>query len=98
MKKKTEKPKPKSNPILNGLVNTFFDIVKHFLKDFENIRKVKKIDKFSEEFFNLEHMLIRLEKKLDDNRHHIEDLKARLLWGNIVIIVLILINIFQLIK
>jgi uncharacterized membrane protein (DUF106 family) len=96
MKKKTEKPK--SNPMLNGLINTFFDIVKHFLKDFENMRKVKKIDKFSEEFSTLEHMLLRLEKKMDDNRHHIEDLKARLLWGNVIIIVLILINIFHLIK
>jgi len=62
------------------------------------VRKVKKIDKFSEEFSTLEHMLLRLEKKLDDNRHHIDDLKARLLWGNIIIIVLILINIFHLIK
>jgi uncharacterized membrane protein (DUF106 family) len=96
MKKKTEKPK--SNPMLSGLINTFFDIVKHFLKDFENMRKVKKIDKFSEEFSTLEHMLLRLEKKMDDNRHHIEDLKARLLWGNVIIIVLILINIFHLIK
>ena len=96
MKKKTEKPP--SNPMVNGLVNTFFDIVKHFIKDFENVRKVKKIDKFSEEFSTLEHMLLRLEKKLDDNRHHIDDLKARLLWGNIIIIVLILINIFHLIK
>ena len=84
--------------MVNGLVNTFFDIVKHFIKDFENVRKVKKIDKFSEEFSTLEHMLLRLEKKMDDNRHHIEDLKARLLWGNVIIIVLILINIFHLIK
>ena len=96
MKKNNEKPK--SNPIITGLINTFFDIIKHFVKDFENMRKVKKIDKFSDKFSTLEHLLIRLEKRMDENRHQIEDLKNRILWGNIVIIILILINLFHLIK
>ncbi|HCX72425.1 MAG TPA: hypothetical protein DHM37_01785 [Candidatus Cloacimonas sp.] len=96
MKKKKEQPQ--SNPVVNGLVNTFFDIVKHFVKDYENMRKVRKIDKFKEEFSNLEHMLLRLGKKLDNNHHQIEDLKSRLLWGNVIIVVLILINIFYLLN
>ena len=60
----------------------------------DNSRKIKKIDQYSEKFSTIEHMLIRLEKKLDDNRHYIEDLKNRLLWGNIIIVILILFNIF----
>ncbi|MCK4957581.1 MAG: hypothetical protein KAS49_08080 [Candidatus Cloacimonetes bacterium] len=94
MSKKNEK----TNPIINGIISTFFDVIKHFINDFDNSRKVKRIDRFSEEFSTLEHMLVRLEKKLDENRHQIEDLKNRLLWGNIIIIVLILVNIFHLIK
>lgn len=88
----------KSNPILTTMINAFFDILKHFIKDMDNIRKVKKIDKFSEEFSTLEHLMIRLEKKIEENRHQIEDLKNRIIWGNIIIIVLIILNIFHVIK
>jgi predicted RNase H-like nuclease (RuvC/YqgF family) len=89
--------KQKSNPILSGLINMFFDMIKHFMKDFENIRKVKKIDNMSDKFSSLEHMMVRLEDKLQDNRHQIEELKNRLLWGNIFIIILVLFVIYQLI-
>jgi len=95
---KNKKEQKKSNPIVSSLINAFFDIIKHLIKDFENIRKVKKIDKFSEEFSTLEHMLVKLEKKMDNNRHQIEDLKTRLLWGNIIIVALILLNLFHIIK
>ena len=96
MKKINGKPKP--NPIVTGLINASFDVLKHFIKDFENIRKVKKIDKFSDKFSTLEHLFIRLEKRMDENRRQIENLKNRILWGNIIIIILIIINLFHLIK
>jgi len=83
---------------MSGLIKAFFDLINHFIRDFENIRKVKKIDRFSEEFSTLEHLLVRLEKKLDEQRFQIEDMKTRILWGNIVIIILILLNIFYFIK
>ena len=95
---KQDKEVQKSNPIISILIKAFFNMLNHLIKDFDNIRKIKKIDKFSNEFSTIEHMLVKLEKKLEDNRHHIEDLKTRILWGNIVIIILILLNIFYLIK
>ena len=95
---KQDKEVQRSNPIISILIKAFFNLVNHLIKDFDNIRKIKKIDKFSNEFSTIEHMLVKLEKKLEDNRHHIEDLKTRILWGNIVIIILILLNIFYLIK
>ena len=95
---KQDKEVQRSNPIISILIKAFFNMVNHLIKDFDNIRKIKKIDKFSNEFSTIEHMLVKLEKKLEDNRHHIEDLKTRILWGNIVIIILILLNIFYLIK
>ncbi len=90
--------KKKQNPILIGLINMFFDMIKHFLKDFENLKKVKKIDNVADKFSTLEHMLVRLEDKIQQNRYQIEDLKNRLLWGNIIIIVLVGIVIFELVK
>ena len=51
--------KQKSNPIISGLIKMFFDMIKHFMKYFENMRKVKKIDNMSDKFSNLEHMMVR---------------------------------------
>ena len=96
--KKKQIEKSRSNPIITGFINMFFDMLKHFIKDFENLRKVKKIDKFAEQFSTLEHLVIKMEKKIEENRHQVEDLKNRLLWGNITIIALLLINIFLIVK
>ena len=90
--------KPNSNPILSGFINMFFDLIKHFMKDFENMRKVKKIDNMGDKFANLEHMLVRLENILQENRRQIEELKNRLLWGNIIIIILVGFAIYEVIK
>jgi uncharacterized membrane protein (DUF106 family) len=96
MKKKSNEPARTGNSTLvNSLITAFFEIVKHFLTDFENIQKVKKIDKFKEGLQNVEHLIVRLEEKIEQNRKEIEDLKNRLLWGNIIIIVLLLITIYQ---
>ena len=88
----------KDSPLLSGLINMFFDMIKHFFKDFENMKKVKKIDSMQDNFSTIEHMLIRLEDRIQENRRQIEDLKNRILWGNIVIIVLLGIVIYQTIK
>lgn len=90
--------KKKQSPIVIGMINMFFDMIKHFFKDFENMKKVKKIDNFTDRFSSLEHMIVRLEDKIQENRYQIEDLKNRLLWGNIVIVVLIGIVIFELVR
>lgn len=86
----------KNSPLLTGLINMFFDMIKHFIKDFENMKKVKKIDNISDKFSALEHMLIRLEDKIQENRYRIEELKNRLLWSNIIIILLVAFIIYKL--
>ena len=88
----------KSSLFLSSIIKLFFDMIKHFIKDFENIRKVKKIDNFADKFSSLEHMLIRLENKIQENRKYIEDLKNRILWGNIIIVVLLLIILYDLLR
>ncbi|MDP8200866.1 MAG: hypothetical protein P9M11_01850 [Candidatus Tenebribacter burtonii] len=87
----------KSGPILSGLINIFFDMIKHFIKDFDYMRKVKKIDTTAEKFSALEHMIVRLENKINDNWKDIEELKSRLFWGNAINIVLLLVVIYLLI-
>jgi hypothetical protein len=84
----------KSSPFLSGLINIFFDMIKHFIKDFDNIRKVKKIDSATDKFNALEHMLVRLEKRINDNWKVVEDLKHKLLWGNVINIALLLVIIY----
>jgi hypothetical protein len=94
MKKNKEAVHPQSSPIITGLINMFFDMIKHFIKDMENVRKVSKIDKFADQFATLEHIVLKMEAKIEENRRHIEDLKNRLLWGNITIVALIIVTIF----
>jgi hypothetical protein len=96
MKNKIEKKKP--NIFMSGLMNIFFDLIKHFIKDAENIRKVKKIDHFDDKFSELEHMFIRLEDKINDYRKQIDELKNRILWGNIIVIVLLIFVLIELIR
>ncbi len=98
MKKKRKVAKSRSNPIITGAINMFFDLIKHFIKDFENLHKVKKIDKFDQQFSTLEHLVLKLEEKMNDNRRQLEELKSRLLWGNLTIIILVIVNILLIIK
>lgn len=88
----------KNSPFLSGLINIFFDMIKHFIKDFENMRKVKKIDTATEKFSALEHMLVRLEERINDNWKYTQDLKNKLLWGNVINVALLLVIIYLLIK
>jgi hypothetical protein len=88
----------KESPLLAGLINMFFDMIKHFIKDFDNMRKVKKIDNMQDKFSTIEHMQVKLEDKIVENRRQIEDLKNRILWGNILIIALLLILVYHVIR
>ena len=95
---KKNKERQKSNPFITGMINMFFDVMKHFIKDFENIRKVKKIDHAADKLADMKHLLVRLEDKIQENRRQIDDLKNRVLWGNIIIIILLLISIFNVVR
>jgi hypothetical protein len=98
VKKKNEIPvKSSSNLLVNGFVTAFFDIIKHFISDLDNRQKVRKLDRYQEGLQNVEHLIVRLEKKLEQNWRDIAELKSRLMWGNIIIIVLLLINLYHLI-
>ncbi len=92
------KKEKNSNPIISNLVKLFFDLMKHFIQDFENIRKVKKIDKFDNNFHNLEHLIIKMQDKIEKNRMLLDEMKNRIFWGNIIIIILLMLNLFLIIR
>ena len=92
------KLKEKNNPMISGFINMLFDVIKHFLKDFDNMRKVKKIDHISDNFSTLEHLIIRLEDKLEGCRKQIDDLKNKLILVNVINFILLLFIIYKLIS
>ncbi|MCF7912160.1 MAG: hypothetical protein K9M99_06510 [Candidatus Cloacimonetes bacterium] len=96
MKKKNEVAAKNGNVLVTGFVTAFFDIVKHFINEFDNHQKVRRIDKYQEGLQNMEHLIVRLEDKLEQNRRDIEDLKNRLMWGNIIIVILLLTSLYHL--
>ena len=91
------KQKKKISPVLSGLISMIFDVMKHFLKDFENMRKIRKIDRVGDNFSTLEHLMVRLEDKLETCRKQIDELKNKLIITNIVIIILLFFIIYKLI-
>lgn len=98
MKKKNKNINVKNNVFLSGIINMFFDLIKHFIKDAENIRKVKKINHFDDKFAELEHMFIKLDNKLNDFRKQVNELKNRIFLGNVIIIILLAIILINIIK
>ena len=98
MREKNKSPKIKNNMFLSGIMTMFFDLIKHFIKDAENIRKVKKIDHFDDKFSELEHMFIKLDNKMNDFRKQITELKTRILLGNIILIVLLIVLLIEFIR
>jgi predicted ribosome quality control (RQC) complex YloA/Tae2 family protein len=92
-----QKETPESKPLIAGLVKVLFEVVKHFLNDFEVNRTAKKFEKYGDQFQTIENMLTKLDNKLQDYRREIEELKNRLLWSNILLIILLLILILQIV-
>ena len=98
MSKKEKQMDSKSNFLTTNIIKIFFDFVKHIIKDFEQSRSVSKIDKFSEEFSNLEHLVIQLDDKLQENRRMIETLKNQLLWEHLILFALIVTILIQILN
>lgn len=64
------------------LVPTFiplaFELLRHFVRDFTHNENIRKTDKSTENMANVEHLLVRLEKKMQNNRETFEKITTRL--------------------
>ncbi len=98
MRKKDKKNVvPAANAWVAQIVSMIFDLVKHVIKDFEMNRNLKKATGVAEQFSTVEHLILKLETKVSDNRKALDDLKNRLLWSNIIIIALLVTIVIQVI-
>jgi hypothetical protein len=74
-----------------------FELFRHFKRDFSHNGNIRKADHTSEKIATVEHMLVRLEKKIQHNRETYEKIAYRIyLWLmlNSVIMIAIGIKIF----
>jgi hypothetical protein len=77
-----------------------FELVSHWKRDFSHNTNIKKIDKTTEQLGTIEHMLVRLEKKIQQNRDMVDKLKAQLMISmtiNLILLIVILIKVFSII-
>ncbi|MCD4651069.1 MAG: hypothetical protein K8S56_04695 [Candidatus Cloacimonetes bacterium] len=75
-----KKKEIESNTLTKTLVSLLFDLLKQVLKNFEQNRSMKKMEKVQDEFATLEHLVVKLEQKIGENHKQINSLKTGLLW------------------
>lgn len=74
-----------------------FEVLKHFKRNVSHNNNIRKIDKTAEQLGTIEHMLVRLEKKIQLNRDMIDKLKLQLFLSmaiNFVLLIFILLKVF----
>lgn len=94
--KKKQPPFPRENPMTTRMVGMGLDFLKHVLKDFEQARSAKKIDKFAEHFSTLEHLVLKIENRVEENRRELEKLRANLVWIFVMNFIVLIAIVFQL--
>ncbi len=97
MKKDKKSKPPAATGWVAQIVSMVFDLIKHVIKDIEMNRNLKKATDVAEQFSTVEHLILKLETKISDNRKALDDLKNRLLWSNIIIIALLVTIVIQVI-
>lgn len=85
-----QKEEPQTKPIIAGAVKILFEVIKHFLRDFDTTRTAKKFEKYGEQFQTLESLLLKMDNRIKEYRREIEELKNRLLWNNIFLIAILI--------
>ncbi|MDI3503726.1 MAG: hypothetical protein PWP64_662 [Candidatus Cloacimonadota bacterium] len=74
-----------------------FELMRHFIRDFNHNGNIRKNDKSGEKLATLEHMLVRLERNIQHNRESSEKIAVRVycwLFINSIMLVAILIKLF----
>ena len=85
---------------LPSFILLFIELMSHWKRDFSHNSNIKKIDKTTEQLGTIEHMLVRLEKKIQQNRDMVDKLKFQLAFSmlvNLLLLVVILLKVFGLI-
>jgi len=67
-------------PLITSIVNGFIIKTKHDIK-------VKSFDQTKEKIDTMEHLLIKLDKKMNDTRHEIEELRKQVICSRVLNII-----------
>lgn len=82
---------------LPSFITILFELMEHWKRHTTQNSNVKKFDKTSEQLGTIEHMLVRLEKKILTNRELVDKLKVLLsisLIANLFLLLVILARVF----
>ena len=85
---------------LPSFLTIVFELLEHWRRDASHSSNIKKLDKTTEQLGTIEHMLVRLEKKIQTNRELVDKLKVYLLASvvaNLFLLIIILARVFGLI-
>ena len=70
-----------------------FSVVKTIVAHTKHNYKIKKFDKTREKIDTIEHLIVKLEKKIGECRNEIEELRGQVTFSRTIIIILLIINI-----
>jgi Fe2+ transport system protein B len=71
-----------------------FGFIKSFITNTKHNKKIKNYDKTKEKLETIEHMLVKLEKKLGDTRNELENLRKEIMFSRLMNLVLFILVIF----
>jgi len=80
-----------------AFIPLLFEVFRHFKRDLNHNDNIRKTDKSAEKLATIEHMMVRLERKIKDNRDTYEKIANRVtIWliVNSALLVAILIKLF----
>ncbi len=79
-----------------SFITLLFDLFEHFRRNKAHDNSIKRLDKTQEKLATVEHMLVRLEKKIQHNRDTIKQVSVRIqiyLIANFVVLVAVLLKV-----
>ena len=82
-------------PALSTIIT---EVVQQRMRDMKQITNIKKHDKTEQSLRTIEHMLVRLENKISENRKTIEEFRIKFFLSgllNLVLLVIILLRVFN---
>ena len=85
---------------LPSFITIAFELMEHLKRDTAHNSNIKKLDKTNEQLGIIEHMLVRLEKKIQTNRELVDKLKMVVFYSmgvNLLLLIVIFLKVFCLI-
>ncbi|HPV14043.1 MAG TPA: hypothetical protein PL126_00170 [Candidatus Cloacimonadota bacterium] len=87
----------KFNRFIPTFIPLIFEVLRHFRRDSAHDRNIKKFDKSREQLSTIEHLMVKLEKNVKDQRENTRRFQLKLLWWlaiNSAILIAIAVKLF----